>query len=268
MSRSKYINTFDTTADYNNYIESAYPEFPNVGYDKQAGKVNIRRTSPNDYQIWGTTTATSNFNIKLNGQNVEVTVDPELGEFYLTGWTGTLTSLNNFMNTSTEVTSIKKIAIDTSNVTLMGAGSNGGAFQNCTNLQHINFGGCDFSNVTSFGLCFAGNNMTLQELDLSDTNISTACTDIHYFIYGQQQITTLNLNNCDFSAVTNVNSAFWGTNRLTDVYINIEGTLMMLTNNLSSQGVSYIPSSATIHYDNGSEVIDYKWQNNAWTPQS
>lgn len=268
MARSKYINTFNTTAEYDAYIESALPEFPNVGYDKEAGEVKIRRQSPNDYQIWGTTTATSNFNIKLNNQNVEVTVDPDLGEFYLTGWTGTLTNLKSFMNDSNDITSIKKIALDTSNVTKMGDSNSGGAFQNCGNLQHISFGGCDFSSVQTFGLCFAGNNMKLQELDLSDTNISTACTDIHYFIYGQGQMTSLNLNNCDFSAVTDRNLAFGGCNSLTDVYINIEGTLMNLTNNLSSEGRNeYIPSNngnCTIHYND----VDYKWQNNAWTPQS
>lgn len=264
MARSKYINTFNTTAEYNNYIESALPAFPNVGYDKEADKVNIRRQSPNDYQIWGTTTATENFNIKLNNKNVEVTVDRYLGEFYLTGWNGTLTSLAYFINGNKEITSIKKIAINTSNVTSMSDGGSGGSFQDCSNLQYINFGGCDLSKVTSFSLCFAGQTMNLQELDLSETNISTSCTDVHYFIYGQRQLKSLNLNNCDFSNVTNQSSMFYGCDSLTDVYINIEGTLMKLTNNLTSQGSNYIPSSATIHY-NGT---DYKWTGSAWTPQS
>ena len=52
MARSKYINTFDTTAEYNNYIESALPSFPNVGYDKESDKVNIVRTSPNDHLLY------------------------------------------------------------------------------------------------------------------------------------------------------------------------------------------------------------------------
>ena len=53
MARSKYINTFDTTTEYNNYIESALPSFPNVGYDKEADKVNIVRTSPNSHVLYG-----------------------------------------------------------------------------------------------------------------------------------------------------------------------------------------------------------------------
>ena len=57
---------------------------------------------------------------------------------------------------------------------------------------------------------------------------------------------------------------FSSCSSLKDVYITVEVTLNKLTNNLTSQGSNYIPSSATIHY-NGT---DYKWQNGAWTPQS
>ena len=204
MARSKYINTFDTTAEYEAYIESAIPHFPNVGYDKQAGVVNIRRQSPNDYQIWGTTTATKNFNITLNNTDVEITVDPDLGEFYLTGWTGTLTSLDNFLSYKTNITSLKKFALDTSQLTNVSA-----MFMACSSLKEVHLEGCDFSNVT---------------------------------IYGN----------------------FLRASYPTDVYITVEATLMKLTNNLASQGLDYIPSSATIHYND----VDYKWQNNAWTPQS
>lgn len=230
MSKSKYINTFNTTADYNNYIESAVPEFPNVGYDKEAGKVNIRRQSPNNYQIWGTTTATSNFNIELNRTDIEVTVDPDLGEFYLTGWTGTLNSLKVFCYNLSHITSIKKFALDTSNVTSTYQFS-----ATCRSLTLINLSGCDFSNVT----------------------------DAQYMFSDCSSLETLYLNGCDFSNVTSTSSMFY-TVPLKDVYIDVEATLMKLTNDLASQGDNYIPSSATIHY-NGT---DYKWQNNAWTPQS
>jgi hypothetical protein len=204
MKRNKYINSFDTTAEYDNYIESAFPEFPNVSLTKDNGELHYRRQSPNDYQIWGTTTATENFNIMLNDRYVEVTVDRDLGEFYLTGWTGTLTSLQSCFKDITHITSIKKFALDTSNV-----GNFTTMFMSCRSLKEIHFEECDFSNA-----------------------------------YGS--------------------FVFAITPSLTDVYITVEATLMKLTNNLASQGDVYIPSSATIHY-NGT---DYKWQNNAWTPQS
>ena len=231
--KSKYINTFNTTAEYDAYIDSAYPEFPNVGYDKQAGEVIIRRTSPNNYQIWGTTTATSNFNIKLNNTNVEVTVDTLTGEFYLTGWTGTLTSLSRCFEDITHITSINKFALDTSNVTQMDT-----MFYGNTSLTSINLLGLNTSHVTNINSIFS------------------VCSSLK----------SLNLLGCDFSQVNNINNAFNFTgNNLKDVYIDVESTLMKLTNNLSSQGSwQYIPSSATIHYND----VDYKWQNNAWTPQS
>lgn len=231
MSRSKYINTFNTTAEYDNYIESAVPEFPNVGYDKQAGVVNIRRQSPNNYQIWGTTTATSNFNIKLNGNNVEVTVDTLTGEFYLQGWTGTLTSFS-FQN-NTNITSIKKFDIDTSNVSNLSY-----SFGSVTNITYISLQGCDTNNVTDISSMFR------------------QCSNLK----------TLDLSGCDFSNVTNQTSMFIfvGSTTFTDVYITVEATLMKLTNNLSSQGTNYIPSSATIHYND----VDYVWSGSAWTIQS
>ena len=202
MKRNKYIISFDTTAEYDNYIESDFPEFPNVGLTKDDGELHYRIQSPNDYQIWGTTTATENFNIKLNDIPVEVTVNRDLGEFYLTGWTGTLTSLQSCFQNITHITSIKKFALDTSNV-----GNFMTMFMYCQSLKEIHLEGCDFSNITGK----------------------------------------------DF--------AFSITPSLTDVYITVEATLMKLTNNLASQGKDYIPSSATIHYND----VDYKWQNNAWT---
>lgn len=232
MSKSKYINTFNTTADYENYIESALPDFPNVGYDKEAGKVNIRRESPNDYQIWGTTTATENFNIKLNNTNVEVTVDPVLGEFYLTGWTGKLRSLCECFYDLSHITSIKKFALDTSNVTNINS-----MFKYCSNLTSINLSGCNTSKVTNAG---------------SFLEFSGECTNIDF-------------SGWDLNKVSNTSFMFGTRAGLSyDLYLTVEATLMKLTNNLSSDSSSNVPSSFTIHY-NG---VDYKWQNNAWTPQS
>ena len=53
MKRNKYLNTFDNTADYENYIESASPGFPNVGLTKDNGELHYVRTSPNDHLLYG-----------------------------------------------------------------------------------------------------------------------------------------------------------------------------------------------------------------------
>ena len=72
---------------------------------------------------------------------------------------------------------------------------------------------------------------------------------------GCSAITSLNLSNWDTSNVTYIGGMFNDCSLLTDVYINVEATLMKLTNNLNSQGSDYIPSTATIHYN---DKI-YKW---------
>ena len=220
MAKSKFINTFDTTAEYEAYIESALPQFPNVGYDKQAGKVNIVRTSPNAHVIYGEliddfngTAPIFKFNDN-NNQKVTAHIDSLNNTFYvdtsdMTGVTTPLTSMAAFFYSGDRnIKTVKYLMFDTSNVTSIA------------------------------GMCSTSSNLTV-----------------------------LKLNGLDFSNVTVVNNAFSGASSLTDVYINVEATLMKLTNNLSSQGYSYIPSNngnCTIHYND----VDYKWQNNAWTPQS
>ena len=219
MSRSKYINTFNTTTEYNNYIESGYPEFPNVGYDKEAGEVKIMRTSPNNHLFYGELVdATQNIpELKLKNVNTNVktytpTVDTFNNTFYIDDW-GTVPTFNkldgNFLTNKSNIKSIKKFkGLNTSSVTYMQQ-----MFQYCSSLTSLDLSSWDISNVTTMTSMF---------------------------------------NNCS---------------SLTDVYITVEATLMKLTNNLSSSSGNYIPSNngnCTIHY-NGT---DYKWQNNAWTPQS
>lgn len=238
MTRNKYINTFNTTTEYDNYIESAAPEFPNVALTKDDGEIHYRTQSPNDYQIWGTTTATSSFGIKLDGyygQKTNVNVDTELGEFYLSGLS--TAQLYGTFDGCTEVTSVKKIDLTPSSQKMSSM------FYGCTNVVTVNLSGLNTSNIN----------------------------DIQSMFYFCSSMTTLYLNGCDFSNVTAQNNAFNICSSLTDVYIDVEATLNKLTNNLSSQGNNYIPSNngnCAIHYDNGTGNVDYKWQNNAWTPQS
>ena len=90
---------------------------------------------------------------------------------------------------------------------------------------------------------------------------------MRYMFFSCSSLTSLDLSNFDTSNVTNMQEMFSGCSKLKDVYITVEETLNKLTNNLTSQGSTYIPSNngnCTIHY-NGT---DYKWQNNKWTPQS
>ena len=52
MKRNKYINTLNTTTDFDNYINSDESGFPNVGLTKDDGKLHYVRTSTNDHVFY------------------------------------------------------------------------------------------------------------------------------------------------------------------------------------------------------------------------
>ena len=233
MARSKYINTFNTTAEYNNYIESALPAFPNVGYDKEADKVNIVRTSPNNHLLYGEVVDPSQAvpTISLNYTANTPTLDELTNMFYLDSWSNAAPTRISFDNKS-NLKSIKKMQIDTSNVTSMSS-----MFSGCSALTSLDLSNFDTSNV-----------------------INTT-----YMFYNCSSLTSLDLSNWDGSKFYDSPTfMFMSCSSLKDVYITVESTLMKLTGNLTGNDYAYIPTSATIHY-NGT---DYKWQNNKWTPQS
>lgn len=260
MARSKYINTFNTTAEYNNYIESALPSFPNVGYDKEADKVNIVRTSPNDHLLYGEVVdpAQPLPTISLNGTTNNTTLDELNNAFYLDSWSNEAPTSISF-NNKENIKSIKKLkGLDTSNVTDMIR-----MFQNCSSLTSLDLSNFGTSNVTKMNSMFNGCS-SLTTLDLSSFDTSKVIS-MYAMFQNCSSLTSLDLSNWDTSKVTDIGWMFYMCDSLTDVYITVEATLNKLTNNLTSQGGSnYIPSKATIHY-NGT---DYKWQNNRWTPQS
>ena len=268
MARSKYINTFDTTAEYNNYIESALPAFPNVGYDKEADKVNIVRTSPNDHVWYGEVVdpaqALPTIQLYNNYSNVKTytpILDTLANTFYIDDW-GTVPAFNKlsdeFLTNKSNIKTIKKFkGLDTSNVTDMSS-----MFHYCSSLTSLDLSNFNTSNVTDMNSMFSDCS-ALTSLDLSNFDTSKV-TNITSFVNSCRSLTSLDLSGLDFSNVTSQTNMFFICHSLKDVYITVEATLNKLTNNLSSQGTTYIPSSATIHY-NGT---DYKWQNNRWTPQS
>ena len=284
MARSKYINTFDTTAEYNNYIESAFPSFPNVGYDKEADKVNIVRTSPNDHVWYGEVVdqAQPLPTISLNVTTNTPTLDTLTNMFYLDSWSNVSPTNISFGNKS-NIKTIKKMQLDTSKVTSMRDMFRGcssltsldlsnfntsnvtsmyDTFYNCSSLTSLDLSSFDTSKVTNMSNMFDGCR-SLTSLDLSSFNTSKV-TDMYKMFQNCSALTSLDLSSLDTSKVTNMTGMFSDCSSLKDVYITVEATLNKLTNNLASQGYNYIQSSATIHY-NG---VDYKWTGSAWTPQN
>lgn len=258
MARSKYINTFNTTAEYNNYIESALPAFPNVGYDKEADKVNIVRTSPNNHVWYGEVVDKAQVlpTISLNNTTNTPTLDTLTNMFYLDSWSNASPTSIEFGNKS-NIKTIKKMQLDTSNVTDMRD-----MFYNCPSLTTLDLSSFNTSKVTNMG-GMVRECQSLISLDLSSFNTSNV-TNMNNMFNSCASLTSLDLSNWNISNVTNMDYMFDYCSSLKDVYITVESTLNKLTNNLTSQGYNYIPSSATIHY-NG---VDYKWNGSAWTQQS
>ena len=77
---------------------------------------------------------------------------------------------------------------------------------------------------------------------------------------GCTSLTSLNLSDLNMKKLQYVAHMFYDCSSLKDVFINKEVTLNRLTNNLSKGDISYIPKTATIHY-NG---VEYKWQTSKW----
>ena len=293
MKRNKYLNTFDNTADYENYIESAYPGFPNVGLTKDNGELHYMRTSPNNHVWYGEVVdpaqALPTIQLYNNYSNVKTytpTLDTLNNTFYIDDW-GTVPTFNklsdNFLTYKSNIKSIKKLkGLDTSNVTNMNS-----MFENCSKLTALDLSNLNTSNVTGTYSMFY-NCQSLTSLDLSNFDTSKVTYMANMF-RGCSSLTSLDLSNFDTSKVTNISSMFsdcssltsldlsnWDTSKVTntadmfancsslkDVYITVESTLNKLTNNLTSCDNSCIPETATIHY-NG---VDYKWTGSAWAQQ-
>ena len=258
MKRNKYLNTFDNTADYENYIESAYPGFPNVGLTKDNGELHYVRTSPNSHVLYGEVVDASQPlpTITLDNTVNTPTLDTLTNMFYLDSWSNSAPTSISFNNKS-NLKSIKKFNIDTSKVTNMYS-----MFDSCSSLTSLDLSNFNTSNVTNMNRMFTRCS-SLTSLDLSKF-VTSNVTNMGSMFYYCTLLTTLDLSNWDTSKVTNIEYMFLNCVSLKDVYITVEATLNKLTNNLTSQGSNYIPSSATIHY-NGT---DYKWQNSRWTQQN
>ena len=268
MKRNKYLNTFDNTADYENYIESAYPGFPNVGLTKDNGELHYVRTSPNNHVWYGEVVDPAQplptiqlYNNYSNVKTYTPTLDTLNNTFYIDDW-GTVPTFNtlsgDFLTNKSNLKTIKKLkGLDTSNVTNMI-----NMFKSCSSLTSLDLSSFNTSKVNNMHDMFASCS-SLTSLDLSNLDTSNV-TNMNSMFNGCSSLTSLDLSNFNTSNVTDMHFMFSNCSSLTDVYITVEATLNMLTNNLTSQGNNYIPSSATIHY-NG---VDYKWQNSKWTPQS
>ena len=181
------------------------------------------------------------------------TLDASSNMFYLDTWSNAAPTKISFDN-KINIKSINKLQLDTSNVTDMR-----NMFKGCSSLTTLDLSSLNTSNVTDMYKMF-NSCRSLTSLDLSNFNTSKVTTMQEMFS-GCTSLTSLNLSDLNMKKLQNLSHMFYDCSSLKDVFISQEVTLNMLTNNLSKEGTSYIPKTATIHY-NG---VDYKWQTGKWT---
>lgn len=195
-----------------------------------------------------------------------------------------LNSIENMFENCNNIQSVDLSHFDTSNVTVMG-----NVFSHCYALQSVDVKNWDMSKVERIWGMFRDMH-TITSIDLSGWQTSSLVKVPHTF-YGSYSLQTINLSGWDATHIDEMNymfngctslrsidfrgwdlsqssvdngSRFRNCNNLTDIYVSTMNTLNKLTNNLNSQGNSFVPSSATIHYDDGTTQHDYVWSGSAW----
>ena len=212
MSRSKYINTFYTEDDFNAYIESDLPEFPNIAYQKYLDHVEITMTKP-ALPVWRGELS-DNFSgtlpyINLDSVENRPGMNQDMTKFILSSWSNEAPTRISIYNAN-EIKTIEIFNIDTSNVTQMLM-----LFQSCSSLTSVNLTKFNTSNVTDMASMFSGCS-SLTSLDLSNFNTSNV-KYMNGMFDGCSSLTSLDLSNFDTSNVTTISEMFDGCSSLTSI---------------------------------------------------
>ena len=212
MSRSKYINTFYTSEEFDAYIESDLPEFPNIAYQKYLDHVEITMTKPAP-PVWR-----GELSDNYNGTLPTITLDSventpgtnqETTKFILGSWSNAApTSIT--INNKRSIKTIDIFNIDTSNVTSML-----NMFKDCRSLTSLDLTKFNTSNVTNMSYMF-GDCKLLTSLDLTKFNTSNV-TNMSSMFFGCSSLTSLDLTKFNTSNVTNMSSLFLNCRSLTSL---------------------------------------------------
>ena len=236
MAYNKYINSFADSNEYNAYIESDKAYSPNIGFIEETKQVKWAEKVMKDCIFYGTTEGITDFMIGSSAYDgdsdcikvhIILQTDGSDNIMYATKNDIVKTPVQ-LMGIDTEITSIKKWKIDTSNVADMSY-----MFNECYDLTSLDLSSFDTSNVADmshmFELCGAltsldvstfdtsnvtnmnsmfNNCSTLTSLDLSSFDTSNV-TDMGYMFGNCSALTSLDVSTFDTSNVTNMNSMFY-----------------------------------------------------------
>lgn len=177
----KHITRYADEAAYDQDFDNL--DFPNVSLLEAEKEVRYMEEHP--YLIWGKSTATSPFTLKINGKYRKVTLDPTTGDWSINiKLYMPLTRLNSFVENETSVSAVNfPKSFDTSNV----------------NTLEKMFSSC--SSITSVG-------------DLSNWNVGNV-TNMNRMFSSCSNLTSLDVSNFDTSKVTEMGEMFRGCKNLT-----------------------------------------------------
>lgn len=204
MNYNKYINSFADSNEYNAYIESDKAYSPNIGFIEETKQVKWAEKVMKECIFYGTTEATTDFMIGSSADDgdsdcikVHIILQTDGSDNIMYATKEDIVKTPVIFLIDTEITSIKKWKIDTSNVTNMSY-----MFGECSALTSLDLSSFNTSNVTDMGGMF-NNCSALTSLDLSSFD-TISVTSMSRIFTGCSNITSLKLSSSFFnsSAVT------------------------------------------------------------------
>ena len=198
MAYNKYINSFADSNEYNAYIESDNAYSPNIGFIEQTKQVKWIEKVMKECIFYGTTEATTDFMIGSSVSDgdsdcikVHVVQQSDGSDNIMYATKEDIFKTPVIIPIDTEITSIKKWKIDTSNVTDMNY-----MFGECYSLTSLDLSSFNTSNVTDmynmFDGCSALTSLTLSssffnssavtEFDFSGITSWTETTSLEQFV--------------------------------------------------------------------------------------
>ena len=219
MAYNRYINKFPTNVEFEKYINGGLAEVPNTALIDDTGEMKYTRKLPNDYIFYGTTKGTADFMIgsSVNGGTADCikvhvvkSTDGTDNKMYANKEDIVKTPVIIYIDT--EITSIKKWKIDTSNVTDMNY-----MFGECYSLTSLDLSSFDTSNVTDMEYIFNGCS-ALTSLDLSSFNTSNV-TNMYSMFDGCGALTSLDVSSFNTSNVADMYGMFGNCTSLTSLTV-------------------------------------------------
>ena len=198
MEYNKYINSFADSNEYNSYIDSDKAYSPNIGFIEETKQVKWAEKVMKDCIFYGTTEATTDFMIGSSVSDgdsdcikVHIILQTDGSDNIMYATKEDIVKTPVIITINTEITSIKKWKIDTSNVTDMNS-----MFGDCGSLTSLDLSSFDTSNVTIMGYMFEGcsaltsltltssffNSSEFTEFDFRDLTSWTETTSLEQFV--------------------------------------------------------------------------------------